>query len=265
MDPLRALARRLPSPIKAAIKRRLGIPLTRLHPDFAIVAPIGPAQGPHVVVDAGAHNGWFFHVWRDWCPQARVHAFEPAAEAFAGLQARYGKDESVTLNPVGLGARSEIRKFQVMKESRVSNSFLQHVPETWARVGFRTGAIETRDVQVTTLSEYLLEKAVDRVHVLKIDVQGLELDVLQGAEAVLDRIDHILVESQIQPLYQGAPGATRVWDHLTERGFHLMDLRAWHRGNHVLMETDMLFRRDALAPPVDGAVERIYTQAGGAR
>jgi len=42
-----------------------------------------------------------------------------------------------------------------------------------------------------------------------------------------------------------------VHEFMTEQGFHLMDLRAWHRGNRVLMETDMLFRRNELAPTVD--------------
>ena len=64
------------------------------------------------------------------------------------------------------------------------------------------------------------------------------------------------------PLYSGVARYTGVVDFLTQRGFHLMTMQAWHRGNRTLIETDMLFCRDDLMPPVDDGIDRVYERAG---
>src|SRR5438874_2213174 len=91
----RLLARALPAGAKQRIKRMLGLPLRPLHADWAIVAAAGPVEGPHVVLDVGAHHGWFLHCWKDWCPAAEIHAFEPAIEAFECMTRLYGNTPGV--------------------------------------------------------------------------------------------------------------------------------------------------------------------------
>lgn len=147
-----------------------------------------------------------------------------------------------------------------MEDSRVSSSFLAPVEETWKAIDYHTGAITTRKVPVIRLDDYLREQAIDSVYLMKIDVQGFELEVLKGAEGSLGLIDHIFVESAIQPLYEGAPRFSDVFDYLDSHGFHLMTMRAWHRGNRALVECDMLFRRNDLMPPIDPAIDRIMEQ-----
>ncbi len=83
-------------------------------------------------------------------------------------------------------------------------------------------------------------------------------EVLRGAEATLPRVAHVFVESGIRPLYRGGARFTEVFDHMVARGFHLIGLRAWHRGNQALVESDLLFRRDDLMPPIDPRIDRIY-------
>ena len=260
MSVARFLRSLVPAPVKRGVKNALGLPQTRLHPDWAILRPVGPVVHAHVVLDVGAHHGWFFHCWQDWCPAARVHAFEPYPESFAAMSAEYGRDPRVTLNAVGVGSAPGRMPLRVMADSKVSNSFLPHRPQAWDEVRFRTGAISQVDVPVTTLDDYCASAKIQSVYLLKIDVQGFELEVLRGAGATLPRVDHVLVESAIRPLYEGAARFTEVVDFMRDAGFHLMAMRQWHRGNHVLMETDMLFRRDGLAPPVDESIERVVEQ-----
>jgi len=81
--------------------------------------------------------------------------------------------------------------------------------------------------------------------------QGYELRALKGAIKTLKVTDYVFVESAIKPLYKDAASFTQVHEFMVAQGFHLMNFRAWHRGNNVLMETDMLFRRNELAPEVD--------------
>jgi FkbM family methyltransferase len=235
---------------------------TRLHPDWEIVRPIGPVIGRHVVLDVGAEAGWFFHCWKDWCGGAEVHAFEPRREAFEQAKALYGGDPSIRLNCVAVGEQKGSLGLRVMEGSLASSSFLEHLPDTWEEIGFETGEVVERRAPVTTIDDYCRMNSIESVCLMKIDVQGFELAVLRGAEGMLPTVDHILVESAIRPLYVGAPRFSAVFDWLVEHGFHLMAMRAWHRGNNVLVETDMLFRRNDLAPPVDERIERSYVTAG---
>jgi FkbM family methyltransferase len=231
------------------------MPLTRLHPDWKILEPIGPIYRPHVVIDAGSHEGWFFHCWKDWCPEAEIHAFEPSIEAYERSRELYGGDPSIHINNAALGREAGRLELHVMEQSRVSNSFLQPVDETWREIDYHTGARSTRVVNVIALDDYT--KAIESVYLIKIDVQGFELEVLRGAAEALKRTDYVFVEAAIRPLYHGAPRFTEVYEYLVARRFHLMAMRAWHRGNRTLVETDMLFRRDDLMPPIDPSVERV--------
>ena len=255
LDPIRRI---VPRAWKDALKRRLGRPLTRLQPDWQILEAIGPVDRPHVVIDAGAHEGWFLHSWKDWCPQAEIHAFEPAIEAYEKSVELYGGDPSLHFNNAGLGRARGTLELNVLESSRVSNSFLKPREETWREIDYHTGAITTRKVDVITLDEYAAPIA--SVYLLKIDVQGFELEVLEGAKETLRRTDYVFVEAAIRPLYEGAPRFTHVHDFLDAHGFHLIAMRAWHRGNRTLVETDMLFRRNELMPPVDPNVDRVMTQ-----
>jgi FkbM family methyltransferase len=212
------------------------------------------------VLDVGAHHGWFFHCWLDWCPQAEVHAFEPTLESFERMRALYGDDPRVHLTMAGVGAARGELTLNILEGSQVSNSFLAPDRATWESVDYHTGAIRTRSVPVVTLDDYAREHGLSRAHLLKIDVQGFELEVLRGARDLLLRTDYVFVESGIRRLYEGAPSFAETFLAMEAAGFHLVDLRVWHRGNRVLMESDLLFRRDDLAPPVRTERDRDYLE-----
>ena len=254
---LRALLRHvLPPRIHARLKRSLGLPATRLHPDWQVLSLIGPVEKPHVVIDVGAHTGWFFHCWLDWCPQAQIVAFEPTAESFQRASELYGADPRVRLFQLGIGSQSGELAFNILADSQVSNSFLRPRPAAWQSIEYSTGAVSQRRVPVTTLDLFCSEHGVAGVYLLKIDVQGYELEVLKGATGILPHVGHVFVESGVQRLYEGAPSFAEICLFMESQGFHLMHLRAWHRGNRVLVETDLLFRRNDLAPPIVARPDR---------
>jgi hypothetical protein len=58
---IRLLRSLVPASVRAVIKRALGMPTTRLHPDEDGLASDWFGRKNHVVLDVGTHNGWFFH------------------------------------------------------------------------------------------------------------------------------------------------------------------------------------------------------------
>lgn len=260
MNPLNVARRLFPRRLKTAIKQRLGMPLTRLHPDWKILGPIGPVIERHVILDAGSHHGWFFHCWKDWCPSAVVHAFDADAESVARSRELYGSDPDIHVHHTGLGRTRGKLQFHVFEESRVSSSFLLPEEESWRAIEYSTGPIADRSVDVIPLDDFAREKNLDEVYLLKIDVQGYELEVLEGAKELLARTRFVFVEAAIRPLYKDAPRFSHVHEFMDAHGFHLIAMRAWHRGNLTLVESDMLFRRNDLMPPIDPNVDRIMVQ-----
>ena len=255
-----ALRTAMPHRFKRTIKRLIGVPQTRLHSDWRILSAIGPRYDHHLVIDVGAHHGWFFHCWLDWCPQAEVHAFEPSGESFVGMRSLYGDDPRVNLIQTGVGATNGEMNLNILTASKVSNSFLVPDREVWAGIEYHTGEIEQECVRVVALDAYCAERGIGLVYLIKIDVQGFENEVIKGAGRVLARTDYVFVEAGIERLYEGAPSFAEVYLEMEKRGFHLMTMRAWHRGNHRLVETDMLFRRDDLAPDIDRQTDRHYIE-----
>lgn len=252
------IRRLLPQPLKDRVKTALGRPLGFLHEDWRILERVGQTTTPHVVLDVGAHHGWFAHCWLNWCRSGVVHAFEPTPASFQRIQELYGADPRIRPVQVGVGAEPGRLKLQVHAEASVCNSFLPVKEETWSRIDYRHGAVSECEVDVITLDDYCAGAGIDAIRLIKIDVQGFERQVLEGARHTLARTDFVLVEAGILKLYEGASTFAEIAEWMSAHGFHLYDLRAWHRGNHVLVETDLLFRRDDLAPPVSTQGDRWY-------
>lgn len=260
---LNTLRTRLPKSLKQGVKKVLGMPAARVHPDWSILTDIGPVDGNHIVLDLGSRNGWFIDCWRDWCPQAQVHAFEPDHPAAQSLIQRFANDQGVTINEVGVGESASTQTFNYFAGSAVSSSFLEPNQALWKKIKYQTGELERREIEVITLDDYVGSRLIDNVYLVKIDIQGYELKALRGSRAMLSHTDYVLVESAIQPLYKGAATFTQVQEFMTEQGFHLMNLRAWHLGDNVLIETDMLFRRNGLEPSLNDELDSARYYIGG--
>ena len=192
------------------------------------------------VVDAGASRGQFalFALWR--FPRAHVICFEPLPEA-ANIARQVLPAERVKLHRVALGNLSGDATMHVSAQDD-SSSLL---PIGREQVKLVPGTAEARQIVVPVgrLEQYL-GSDTERPCLLKIDVQGYELDVLRGAGPALDTVDEILVETSFVELYEGQPVADEVVSHLASRGFRLADVNGFsRRRDGQAVQAEFLFRR----------------------
>lgn len=84
---------------------------------------------------------------------------------------------------------------------------------------------------------------------LKLDVQGFELEVLAGAPSILDRTEVVLTEVSLLPYNKGAPLMHEVIAYLAERDFLPYDICGSLRrtSDRALFQTDMIFVRSSSA------------------
>ena len=145
------------------------------------------------VFDVGANVGQFATLIHEQCDNSRIdlHSFEPGREAFSQLSSKFGETKKVRLNNVALGAERGIATLY----SDVPASGLSSLTKRDLSHFDRSMEL-SQQVDVRTLDDYCDEHDIRHIHLLKIDVEGHEQDVLAGAKRMFveSRIDAVTFE-----------------------------------------------------------------------
>lgn len=191
------------------------------------------------VFDVGASRGQFCLFAQDRWPGVRVISFEPILQA--SEVARSVAGPTAMVHNVALGPVSGRRSLHL--SARDDSSSL--LPIGRQATEFRgTEEIGSVEVEVQPLSSYLAEP-INRPALLKIDVQGSELDVLRSAGEHLTLFDEIYCECSYVQLYDGQALAHEVIAYLSEKGYSLCEIRDGFRGSSgKTLQADFLFRRE---------------------
>jgi FkbM family methyltransferase len=201
-----------------------------------------PADAP-VCIDVGANHGDVTARLLDLRPSARIHAFEPVPACVDRLRARFAGNPQVTLCPEGVAEREDRREFHVYANDHLG-SFLPLGGD--AANPFRAEPEVRREtIPVTTLDAHAGRHALRRIHLLKIDTQGYDLRVLQGATGLLDAgaIDLVLIELNFAALYLDQAAPESVLGLLRSKGLHLVDFYEKCRRDQHLAWCTALFHR----------------------
>lgn len=176
-----------------------------------------------VFVDVGANQGFYtILAGLRVGDSGRVFAFEPAATERRKLlrNLRMNRLSTVAVEASALGRQEGTTEFHLCLDHQGSWSSIRHPA---ADVTARRVVVE---VPITTLDAYLLrDKAVDRVDMMKIDVEGGELDVLRGAQEVLRRFRPlILCELEDRRTRQWGYGAAEIVSLLEESNYRWLGI-----------------------------------------
>lgn len=121
----------------------------------------------------------------------------------------------------------------------------------------RYPTVETRTVPATTLDEIWRTRGLEGPVLVKMDVDGQELDVLAGATEVMARCEYLVLETGVREVLVGAPRFEEVVRRLTDQGWAVEDvLDPMYRGGH-----EMLTMVDLAFVPKAGWVRRA-TESG---
>ncbi|HEX8066789.1 MAG TPA: FkbM family methyltransferase [Thermoleophilaceae bacterium] len=197
---------------------------------------------PATVIDVGV--GYGTPDLYEAFPGARVLLVEPIPDRFAGavdeIRRRHGADHVAA----AAGAEAGTASFTVHRAPEMSSLL-----GGWT--GDRDG--ERREVPVVRLDDAVAERGLPGPYVLKVDVEGAELRVLDGAPRVLAECDLVLLEVRF---FEFLPGAAQLHDvvpYMRERGFVAYDLYGGNLRltdgalalvNLVFAREDGPFRRD---------------------
>ncbi len=178
----------------------------------------GPIQ---VVFDVGANRGQTVTRLRDEFSDATVYAFEPSLSAFAELEKRTTNDAKAKLFQIALGEHDGSASLHENADD-VTNSLLSnslHISE-FAPPEMCV-PIKTTSVPLMRIDTFCLKKSIERIDLLKIDAQGYERYILNGAGDLLSpsTIRSLFLEVLFVDLYENQTWCGEVMELLRSRGY----------------------------------------------
>ncbi len=191
------------------------------------------------VIDVGASHGQFALFAATRFPSARLVSFEPLPEPREDIRRVLG--DRVEIRPYAVGSSPGTVTMNLSRSD--DSSSVLTIGDEQSQIFPGTEAVGTLDVEITTLDE-AFQEPLERPCLLKIDVQGLELEVLRGATRVLAEVDEALIECSFIELYGDQAMADEVIAHALEAGLRLVGVHGLIRTTDGrAIQADLHFRR----------------------
>lgn len=195
------------------------------------------------VVDIGANRGQFTLLCAGLFPTARIVAFEPLPEPYAVLAQLTARHARIRTHQVAIGPRAKSARMHVMTPNDSSSLLAPTARQlTIFRGSARNG---TTTVSLSPLDAFVDACDLPQPALLKLDVQGFELEALEGCASLLDRFDAVYVECSFERLYADQALAHEVLAHLHGQGFRLAGVynTVCDRGGRAIQADFLCMRR----------------------
>jgi FkbM family methyltransferase len=194
------------------------------------------------VVDIGANRGQFALVARQCFRQATIFSFEPLSGPAKHFRRVFAGDQRVMLRETAIGAKNGTEVIHV--SGRDDSSSLLPITSLQEQMFPGTAKVGQQSVGVGPLTKFVSAEDIESPALLKVDVQGYELEALKGCESLLDRFSHVYVECSFVELYLGQASADEVADYLHRHGFVLKGVyNLTYDGVGLAIQGDFLYSR----------------------
>ena len=186
---------------------------------------------PKTIIDVGAYKGdWTKEVLKIY-DKSDYYLFEPQNDKRPYLETLRTNNPNINFFNVLLGAnKGSLVKFYKMETgSSVYSENTSHDREIL-------------EMQLNTIDDIFKNIVIDKC-LLKLDVQGYEIEVLKGATSIMNKVDIVLLEVSVLEYNLNAPEFFDVVNYMNEIGFIVYDICGLKRTSieHKLMQCDIFF------------------------
>lgn len=169
---------------------------------------------PRVVLDIGAGKGYWSILAGGYFKDAKFYLLEPLTENEPDLRSLCERDARQHYIPIAVGQEPGERRIHVASDPDSSTMLL--FP------GGDDGRL--RPLSITTVDRLLEEGRIEAPDLVKIDVQGMELQVLQGSTRLFDHTEVFVIEVNLFAFMPGCPRVHEIVQFMAARGYTLFDL-----------------------------------------
>lgn len=225
---------------------KLGWDINRFKPPFHPIASKQHLFGSiKTVLDIGANTGQFACSLRNIVGyKDRIISFEPTTSAFNSLTEKSKHDPNWDIYKTALGDFDGCNEIN-LSENSVSSSLLDMLP-SHIKSAPDSGYIGKEQIEVKKLDSIFDSLGqIDSAVYMKIDTQGFERQVLNGAEKSLLKIDYVQLEMSLVPLYDGETLFDDLCKLMCDLGYVLVKIDTGHKDPNTsqVLQLDGLFHR----------------------
>ena len=209
--------------------------LTLLHEDYLKAIKNDIVNNP-LLFDVGANHGQTVTKFKKYFPKSIVHSFEPSKLCFETLHQVHSSTDGVIINNKAVGKEKGSLEFNEYAWSSL-NSLLKR-SFTGSKI------IDNYHVDIISIDDYCKENNIDKINLLKTDTEGFELNVLMGAEQMMNenKIQFVYSEIFFYENYIGQSSFGDIYNFLLSKGFSLVRFYTFEYTDHGLASrTDALF------------------------
>jgi len=160
------------------------------------------------ILDVGGHSGQTINIFKKIFRKSMIYSFEPNPVIFKKLKKLNSKN--VICSNVGIGSRVEESEFYVSKFSEASSLRLPSPNSKWNLLKLKVLGLNYSEmynkieINLITIDHFMEQNTLSDIFLLKIDVEGSELEVLKGALGSLSskRIKFIQLEELRNDSYE---------------------------------------------------------------
>ena len=224
--------------LKKGLKKILGsfgyeIQKKDLSDNFEILKKIINKNNNINIFDVGANEGrWIDRAINNF-DNPVIHAFEPSEKEFNILKNKYSSIKNITLNKCALGDNKEEKEFNINYKGSLSSFYDVYESTNWfkrqqnnKKLFDKNFTLKKEKVNINTIDNYIQSKNIEIIDIIKIDTQGYEPKVLEGAlnSLKLKKIKSILVEIIISDIYKSNVSFFEIEKNLINNGYKLISL-----------------------------------------
>jgi len=184
----------------------------------------------NTIYDIGAHKGRWTKEHSKLFPKSNFFLFEANQEHYKKLITRGHKTFIGVLSSNGQDAK-------FYKKAGTGDSLYRENTITYSEESFEL-------VKTKTLHQVATDNNLPKPNFLKLDVQGAEIDILQGSGDLLDECSLILAECPIVPYNIGAPELNDYLKYFKSIGFSPLRITEQHSHRGSLLQIDILFLKE---------------------
>ena len=142
-----------------------------------------------IILDVGAHIGNETYLLSKFYPSAKIHCFEPVPKVFEKLNNRFYLNDKIECHNLFLGHQKITEKLDMHIDDKTDL-----LGSYFSKTDVTSTTNSTIQVSSEIIDNFLIKKNINHVYLLRVDVNGFEKYVLEGAEKKLNekKIDFII-------------------------------------------------------------------------
>ena len=194
-----------------------------------------------IIFDVGANRGDTVQKYLEIFPTSSIYAFEPFPELFKSLEARFIASANVNCYSLAISNKNDFLTFY-SNHNPDTNSLLK--PQ---KIGLNSDKqvanIDIIKVESISIDSFCSANNINKIDILKMDIQGGELQGLKGAETLLSskNIALIYIETYFRAQYESQPLFHDISLYLAKFGYYLQDIYSPIYGNGSIAWCDAVF------------------------